>query len=112
MTFSPTRFVPTSPTATASAVPRVPADMFRFTQGDRSELYSAILQTFAEANERLETALVLDDIQPRVGVAGWMAGLAEDDIGRADRAPTCCLLRQGSPLFGTKCELPERTSAW
>ena len=66
-----------------TTVPRVPPDMFRFTHGDRSELYTAILQTFAEANERLETALVVDDIHGRIGVAGWMAGLSEDDFAGA-----------------------------
>lgn len=63
-----------------TGAPRVPAEMFRFTHGERSELYSAILQTFAEANERLETALVLDDIRVRVGESGWLAGLTDDDF--------------------------------
>ncbi|GGM45910.1 hypothetical protein GCM10012275_16150 [Longimycelium tulufanense] len=48
---------------------RVPPDMFRFTTGDRSQLYSAILHAFGEANERLETALGVDDVRARVRAA-------------------------------------------
>ncbi|ANZ42514.1 TIGR02677 family protein [Lentzea guizhouensis] len=42
--------------------PTVPADLFRFTTGPNAELHTAVLHAFGEANERLETALTLDDV--------------------------------------------------
>ena len=42
---------------------RVPPEMFRFTSGDRAELYVPMLQAFGEANEQLETSLSLDDVR-------------------------------------------------
>jgi uncharacterized protein (TIGR02677 family) len=61
-------------------VPRVPPDMFRFTQGDRAELYAAILHAFGEANERLETALSLDEVKVRLGSVGWFDALTDPDL--------------------------------
>ena len=54
---------------TSMPLSRIPPELFRFTSGDRAQLYGAILSAFAEANERLETALVLDDVRMRVGAA-------------------------------------------
>ncbi|MBY8853598.1 DUF2397 family protein, partial [Saccharothrix sp. MB29] len=51
---------------------RVPPEMFRFTTGERAELYVAILHAFGEANERLETALGLDDVRARLRSVGWL----------------------------------------
>jgi len=65
-----------TPTASLS---RIPPELFRFTSGDRAQLYGAILAAFAEANERLETALALDDVRVRVG-AGWYEALSDDDF--------------------------------
>ncbi|MFD8492591.1 TIGR02677 family protein [Amycolatopsis sp. NPDC059657] len=62
---------------------RVPADMFRFTQGDRAELYTAILHAFGEANERLETALGLDGVRNRLRSVGWFDALDDEDLARA-----------------------------
>ena len=45
---------------------RVPPEMFRFTHGDRAGLYVSMLHAFGEANERLETALSLDDVRARL----------------------------------------------
>ncbi|HEY2195976.1 MAG TPA: TIGR02677 family protein [Actinomycetospora sp.] len=59
---------------------RVPAEMFRFTTGDRSELYSAVLHAFGEANERLETALGLDDVRAHLRVVGWLEELDDDEL--------------------------------
>lgn len=61
-------------------VARVPPEMFRFTSGDRAELYTAILHAFAEANERLETALGLDDVRDRLRSVGWFDALDDDDL--------------------------------
>lgn len=49
---------------------RIPPQMFRFTSGDRAGLYVSVLQAFAEANDRLETALGIDDIRARLGSVG------------------------------------------
>lgn len=62
---------------------RVPADMFRFTQGDRAELYTAILHAFSEANERMETTLGLDDVRNRLRSVGWFDALEDVDLARA-----------------------------
>ena len=54
--------------------------MFRFTTGDRAELYCAVLQAFGEANERLETALGLDDIRERLRTVGWFGALTDEEL--------------------------------
>ncbi|GAB3893562.1 hypothetical protein GCM10029964_070540 [Kibdelosporangium lantanae] len=51
---------------------RVPPEMFRFTTGELAGLYVAVLHAFAEANERLETALSLDDVRARLRSVGWL----------------------------------------
>ncbi len=66
-------------------VHRVPPDMFRFTTGDRAELYGAILQAFGAANERLETALGLDEVRVRLRDVGWLDAIADDDLHEALR---------------------------
>lgn len=58
---------------------RIPADLFQFSTVDRSELYVAILHAFAEANDRLDTALGLDDL------TAWLRS-----IGWGSRCPTSC----------------------
>jgi uncharacterized protein (TIGR02677 family) len=62
---------------------RVPVDMFRFTQVDRAGLYVAIMQAFNEANERLETALGVDDVRARIRSVGWLDALTDDDLAEA-----------------------------
>jgi len=59
---------------------RLPTDMFRFTFGERSEIYTAILQVFGEANERLETALGLAEVGERLQGLGWVGALSEADL--------------------------------
>ena len=54
---------------------RLPTDMFRFTSGERSEVYTAVLHVFGEANERLETALGLAEVGERLQGLGWVAAL-------------------------------------
>ncbi|WP_037317620.1 TIGR02677 family protein [Amycolatopsis orientalis] len=62
---------------------RVPPEMFRFTDGSKSGLPLAILHVFGEANERLETALGIDDIRTRLREAGWLETLDDEDLAKA-----------------------------
>jgi uncharacterized protein (TIGR02677 family) len=62
---------------------RVPPEMFRFTHGDRAGLYVSMLNAFGEANERLETALGLDDVRTRLRSVGWLDALEDDDLAAA-----------------------------
>ncbi|MGW4379398.1 TIGR02677 family protein [Kitasatospora sp. NPDC004531] len=64
---------------------RVPVEMFRFATGDRAELYGAILQAFGAANERLETALGLDDVRGRLRAVGWLDAIDDDELQDALR---------------------------
>ena len=59
---------------------RVPPEMFRFTHGDRAGLYVSLLHAFGEANERLETALSLDDVRARLRQVGWLDAVEDDDL--------------------------------
>jgi uncharacterized protein (TIGR02677 family) len=59
---------------------RVPPEMFRFTSGDRAGLYVSVLHAFGEANERLETALGIDDVRARLRSVGWLDALEDDDL--------------------------------
>lgn len=62
---------------------RVPPEMFRFTHGDRAGLYVSVLHAFAEANERLETALGIDDVRARLRSVGWLDALTDEDLAAA-----------------------------
>ncbi|ONI85454.1 TIGR02677 family protein [Saccharothrix sp. ALI-22-I] len=62
---------------------RVPPEMFRFTSGERAELYVAVLHAFGEANERLETALGLDDVRARLRSIGWLDPLDDGELADA-----------------------------
>ncbi|EME63681.1 TIGR02677 family protein [Amycolatopsis decaplanina] len=62
---------------------RVPPEMFRFTDGSRSGLPLAILHAFGEANERLETALGIDDVRTRLREVGWLETLDDEDLVKA-----------------------------
>jgi uncharacterized protein (TIGR02677 family) len=62
---------------------RVPPEMFRFTSGDRAGLYVSVLHAFGEANERLETALGIDDVRARLRSVGWLDALEDDDLAAA-----------------------------
>ena len=63
-----------------AGVTRVPPEMFRFSIGDRSDLYTSILQVFGAANERLETTLGLDDIADRLQALGRFGGMSSEDL--------------------------------
>jgi uncharacterized protein (TIGR02677 family) len=60
--------------------PRVPADLFRFTTTAHAELHTAVLRAFGVANERLETALTLDDVQQRLRDIGWSEQVTDDEL--------------------------------
>src|SRR3954449_9712128 len=59
---------------------RVPPEMFRFTSGERAGLYVAVLHAFGEANERLETALGLDEVRAYLRVVGWLEEPDDDEL--------------------------------
>ncbi len=61
----------------------VPPEMFRFAVGSGAELYTAVLHAFGEANERLETALTLDDVHERLRSVGWLGELDDGDLSNA-----------------------------
>jgi uncharacterized protein (TIGR02677 family) len=61
---------------------RVPPEMFRFTSGDRAGLDVSILHAFGEANERLETALGLDDVRAWLRSIGWLEAVDDDELTR------------------------------
>jgi uncharacterized protein (TIGR02677 family) len=56
---------------------RLPTDMFRFTFGEKSEIYTAVLHVFGEANERLETALGQAEVGERLQSLGWVGALED-----------------------------------
>ncbi|MFB4274287.1 TIGR02677 family protein [Nonomuraea sp. MTCD27] len=60
--------------------PRVPPEMFRFTTTERADLHTAVLYAFGEANERLETALTVDEVRERLRAVGWYAPVGEQDL--------------------------------
>ncbi len=60
--------------------PRVPADLFRFTTTERADLHTAVLRAFGVANEHLETALTLDDVQQRLRDVGWSEQVTDDEL--------------------------------
>lgn len=60
--------------------PPVPADLFRFTTADHAELHTAVLRVFGMANERLATALTLDDVQQRLKESGWREQVADAEL--------------------------------
>jgi uncharacterized protein (TIGR02677 family) len=62
---------------------RVPPEMFRFTSGDRAGLYVSVLHAFGEANERLETALGIDEVRARLRSVGWLEAIEDDDLTAA-----------------------------
>ncbi|APA97237.1 hypothetical protein NS506_03184 [Nocardia seriolae] len=62
---------------------RVPPEMFRFTSGERAGLYAEVLHAFAEANERMETALGLDDVRVGLRSVGWLESLEDEDLSAA-----------------------------
>ncbi|WP_308257702.1 TIGR02677 family protein [Pseudonocardia lacus] len=65
---------------------RLPTEVFRFAVGDRSDLYTAILQAFAHANDRLETALGVDDVRAGLRDVGWYSPLDDDELTAALRS--------------------------
>jgi hypothetical protein len=62
---------------------RLPVGAFAFTSGGLRDLYFAVLHVCNAANERLETALVVDDVQQR-----WpTSGSSNPSMRRRSRRP-------------------------
>ena len=59
---------------------QVPPDLFRFTTAGRADISSAVLHAFGEANERLETALSIDEVRTRLRSVGWYQPLADEQL--------------------------------
>ncbi|WP_017582933.1 TIGR02677 family protein [Nocardiopsis valliformis] len=64
---------------------RLPARVFDFTSGSRRDLYFAILHVFNDANERLETALLLDQVHDRLPGTGFAEPTEEAEVEAALR---------------------------
>lgn len=62
---------------------RVPPEMFQFAVAGKAELYTAILHGFGAANERLETALGIDEVRSRLRSVGWLEALEEEELAAA-----------------------------
>jgi hypothetical protein len=60
---------------------RVPLDMFKFATHD--ELYLSVMQVFGEANERLVTALTLDEVLGGLRQTGWYDPVTDEKLERA-----------------------------
>jgi uncharacterized protein (TIGR02677 family) len=61
-------------------MPRVPRDMFMFTTTEKTELHTATLYAFGEANERLETALTFDEVRARLRSVGWFEAVTDEEL--------------------------------
>jgi uncharacterized protein (TIGR02677 family) len=59
---------------------RVPANMFTFTTTERADLHVAVMHVFGEANERLQTALTLDELIAGLRESGWFLPLTEAEL--------------------------------
>ncbi|WP_104476761.1 TIGR02677 family protein [Actinokineospora auranticolor] len=57
--------------------------MFRFTTGESAEFHTAVLTVFADATERMETALGLDDVLGGLRSVGWLGEPTEDALAAA-----------------------------
>ncbi|WP_206306970.1 TIGR02677 family protein [Streptomyces sp. F001] len=57
--------------------------MFRFTTGERADLYNAVLDAFGVAGEHLETALGLDGVRERLRTVGWLAAVEDQELHEA-----------------------------
>ncbi|MDT0329994.1 TIGR02677 family protein [Nocardiopsis lambiniae] len=64
---------------------RLPARVFDFTVGGRRDLYFAILHVFNDANERLETALLLEQVHARLPDTGFGEPVEQDEVEAALR---------------------------
>ena len=64
---------------------RLPARIFDFTTGSRRDLYFAILHVFNDANERLETALLVEQVHARLPGTGFTEPADEAEVEEALR---------------------------
>jgi hypothetical protein len=61
---------------------RLPRELFQFTTTERAELHTAVMQVFADAHERLHTALPFDDVRTGLAGAGWLTGADDEALVR------------------------------
>jgi uncharacterized protein (TIGR02677 family) len=54
--------------------------MFRFTTGERADLYGAVLEAFGVAGEHLETTLGADGVRGRLRAVGWVAAVEDQEL--------------------------------
>ncbi|MEV1007589.1 TIGR02677 family protein [Streptomyces sp. NPDC049881] len=54
--------------------------MFRFTTGEKADVYGAVLDAFGAAGENLETALGADAVRERLRTVGWLAAIEDGDL--------------------------------
>lgn len=78
---------------------RLPARIFDFTTGGRRDLYFAILQVFNDANERLETALLLEQVCSRLFDTGYTDPVEESEVETALRHLESLLLVESSQSY-------------
>lgn len=64
---------------------RLPSRIFDFTSGSRRDLYFAVLHVFNDANERLETALLVEQVHDRIPETGFAEPVDEDEVDSALR---------------------------
>lgn len=64
---------------------RLPDRIFDFTTGSRRDLYFAILHVFNDANERLETALLVEQVHVRLPGTGFTTPTDEGEVDEALR---------------------------
>ena len=67
-------------TASPTSVWRLPRDLFRFTTTERAELHTAVMQVFADANERLRTALAFDEVRAALPAVGWLPAVDDEQL--------------------------------
>ncbi len=63
-----------------TGVRRVPPEMFRFTTGEKADLYGAVLDAFGVAGEHLETTLGPDAVRERLRLVGWVADVGDGEL--------------------------------
>ncbi|MDC2952410.1 TIGR02677 family protein, partial [Streptomyces heilongjiangensis] len=54
--------------------------MFRFTTGEKADLYGAVLDAFGVAGEHLETTLGADAVRERLRQVGWVADVDDAEL--------------------------------
>lgn len=85
--------------ATVRGFERLPARIFDFTTGGRRDLYFAILHVFNDANERLETSLLLEQVRSRLFETGYTDPVEEAEVETALRHLESLFLVESSQSY-------------